>query len=263
MDLGLSGARVLVTAASQGLGAGIARQFSREGAKVVIASRRLEVLQEVASSIVDETGFPVYTHAADVADADAVARLIRHTVETLGGLDVLIINAGGPPAGTFESLDLATWQDAFELSFLSAVALVQASLPHLKQSSIAAVLAVVSTSVKQPVDNITLSNALRPGVVGLMKSLSVEMGQYGIRFNSILPGTTETERIEHLMQARADKNSTTTAEERAKSALSIPLGRLGNVSEFANAAVFLSSPAAGYVNGVALAVDGGALKGTW
>lgn len=263
MDLGLRGARVLVTAASQGLGAATALQFSREGARVVICSRNLEALQGVASAIVEETGNPVFTFACDVTQPQEVERLIKNTVISLGGLDVLVINAGGPPAGTFETFTAEAWQKAVDLTLMSAVNLVYGALPHLKASSRASVLAITSISTKQPVENLTLSNAIRPAVVGLMKTLSQEMGADGIRFNSILPGVTDTERINDLMQARASKNATTPEEERAKAGQAVPLGRLGLPQEFANVAVFLCSPAAGYVNGVALTVDGGATKGTW
>lgn len=263
MDLGLRGARVLVTAASQGLGAATARQFSREGASVVISSRDLSTLQATASQIVEETGQPVFTFAADVSDPEAVKRLITNAVDALGGLDILVINAGGPPAGTFEALDLTTWASAVQLTLLSAVSLVQAALPALKQSRIPAVLAIVSTSVKQPVDNLTLSNAIRPAVVGLMKTLSLELGPHRVRFNSLLPGTIHTGRIDQLMAARAAKNNTTPEEELAKVSSAIPLGRVGQPEEFANVAVFLCSPAASYVNGVALPVDGGALRTTF
>ncbi|MFQ3658029.1 MAG: SDR family oxidoreductase [Anaerolineae bacterium] len=263
MDLGLNNARVLVTAASQGLGAATARQFSREGATVVISSRDLSALQSTASDIVEETGHPVFTVAADVSDPEAVKRLITNAVEMLGGLDVLVINAGGPPAGTFETFDLGVWSQAINLTLLSAVSLVQAALPALKQSQIPAVLAVVSISVKQPVDNLTLSNVIRPAVVGLMKTLSLELGGYGIRFNSLLPGTIHTGRIDQLMAARAARSGSTPEGELAKVSSTIPLGRVGQPAEFANVAVFLCSPAASYVNGVALPVDGGALRATF
>lgn len=262
MDLGLQGAKVLVTAASQGLGAAIARRFSLEGAQVVICSRHLEALQSTASRIVEETGNPVYTFACDVTDPQQVARLINNTVETLGGLDIVILNAGGPQAGNFESLALEAWKQATDLALFSAVSLVQNALPHLKQSSRAAILAVVSVSVKQPVDNLTLSNAVRPAVIGLMKTLSLELGSAGVRVNSLLPGTIHTERIDYLMQARASKNNTTPEQELAKTAAATPLGRIGQPEEFANAAVFLCSPAASYITGVALPVDGGVIRAT-
>lgn len=262
MDLGLRGARVLVTAASKGLGAATARQFSLEGASVVISSRNLEGLQSTAASIVAESSNPVFTHVADVADPEAVKRLVRNAVEMLGGLDILITNAGGPPAGGFDDFDMAAWEQTLRLNFLSNISLIQSALPHLRKSRRAAILTITSVSAKQPIANLTLSNAVRPAVVGLTKTLSQELGPQGIRVNSILPGTTITERITELMGARAQKNGTTIEEETAKAAQATPLRRLGTPTEFANTAVFLCSPAAGFITGVALAVDGGTIQAT-
>jgi 3-oxoacyl-[acyl-carrier protein] reductase len=257
MDLGLQGARVLVTASSAGLGAATARRFSLEGARIVISSRSLEDLQNTASAIVEETGNPVFTHAADVTDDKAVARLVDNAQMMLGGLDILVTTAGGPPAGTFNAFDLSDWRQATDLTLHSHVNLVQQALPYLKKSQRAAVLAIVSIAARQPVENLTLSNTIRPAVVGLMKTLSLEYAADGIRFNSILPGTTDTQRIQHLMQARADKNGTSAEAEKERASETIPLGRIGTPEEFANAAVFLCSPAAGFITGIALPVDGG------
>jgi len=262
MDLGLLGARVLVTAASRGLGAATARQFSLEGARVIISSRTLDKLQETAASIVEVSGNPVFTMAADVTDPASVKRLITNTVETLGGLDILVTNAGGPPTGTFEKFDLEAWQSAVNLNLMSTISLIKEALPHLRESSRAAILTITSTSAKQPIDNLILSNTVRPAVLGLTKSLSLELGPEGIRINSILPGTTDTERVNDLMSARSRNNNTTVEEERAKAAQSNPLRRIGKPEEFANAAVFLCSPAAGFITGVNLPVDGGAIKAT-
>ena len=262
MDLGLKNARVVVTAASQGLGAATARRFSLEGAKVVINSRNADKLQKTASVISAETNNPVLAIAADITQPEDVERLIQESVTQLGGLDVLVVNAGGPPGGVFEDFDMAAWRQATDLTFLSAVNLIHTALPHLKQSSQAAVLAITSLSVKQPMDNLTLSNAIRPAVVGLIKTLSLEYGHLGIRFNSILPGMTATERVDHLMQMRAQKSGLSSAEESQKAASTIPLQRFGKPEEFANAAVFLCSPAAGFITGAALPVDGGSIRAT-
>jgi 3-oxoacyl-[acyl-carrier protein] reductase len=259
MELGLNGARVLVTAASRGLGAATARQFSREGARVVISSRHLEPLQETAAAIVAETGNPVFTFPADVTNPEAIQRMVRNAVDTMGGLDVLVTNAGGPPAGVFDDFDLAAWQAAFQLNVLSTISLIRECLPSLRQSKRAAVLTITSVAAKQPVQNLTLSNALRPAVVGLTKTLSLEVGSEGIRVNSILPGYTSTERITELMQARAAKNGTDIEDEIEHIAAASALKRLATPEEFANAAVFLCSPAAGFITGVALPVDGGAI----
>lgn len=263
MDLGLHGAKVLVTASSKGLGAATARRFSLENAQVVVNSRRQETLEQTAASIAAESGNPVFAIAADVADPASVTRLVQNAAARLGGLDVLVVNAGGPPTGTFDSFDdLEAWKNAVDLNLLSAVRLIQCALPYLRQSQRAAILTVTSVSARQPIDNLILSNTVRPAVVGLTKSLSLELGPQGIRVNSILPGTTDTERINDLMSARARANGTSIEEERARSAQSAPLRRIGTPEEFANAAVFLCSPAAGFITGVALPVDGGAIRTT-
>jgi len=263
MDLGLQNAKVLVTAASGGLGAATARQFSREGAQVVINSRSLDKLQATARAINEETGNPVFTHAADVTNPDAGAKLIRNAVSMMGGLDIIITNAGGTKAGTFNTLDYDDWRTATDLTLLSAVNLIKNAVPHLKQSERAAILAIVSFVAKEPLDNLTLSNAIRPAVVGLTKSLSFELGSAGVRVNSILPGWTSTERVDAIMANRANTNGTDPETERAKITHTIPIGRMGKPEEFANAAVFLCSPAAGFVNGVAMLVDGGSTKSTF
>ena len=208
MDLGLRGAKVLITAASQGLGAATARRFSLEGALVVVNSRTLSALQETAAAINQESGNPVYTLAGDVSDPAAVERLVRNAADMLNGLDILVTNAGGPPGGTFEDFDLAAWQGATQLTLLSAVALVRAALPYLRQSQRAAILAIVSASAKQPSQNAALTNTIRPAVVGLMKTLSQELAPHGIRANSILPGSINTARQNTIMEARARKNAT-------------------------------------------------------
>jgi len=262
MDLGLRNAKVLVTASSQGLGQATARRFSLEGALVVINSRNLAELQATAADINAESGNPVFTIAGDVSDPAQAAKIVRNAADMLGGLDILVTNAGGPPPGTFEDFDIEQWEQSTKLIVFSVVSLIKAALPHLKQSKRAAILAIQSMSVKQPIANLTLSNAIRPSVIGLTKTLSLELGPQGIRVNAILPGSTETSRITELMEARAAKNGTSEADERAQASADIPLRRFGATDVFANAAVFLCSPAAGYITGVALPVDGGVIKAT-
>lgn len=260
MELGLKNARVLVIASSQGLGAATARQFSREGAIVVINSRNLSKLQETAASIVEETNNAVFTVAGDVSDADKAQRVVQNAAEMLGGLDVIVTNAGGPPAGNFSKFNSDEWQQATNLTLLSTVNLVQAAIPYLKKSTRPAILAITSISAKQPVNNLTLSNTLRPAVVALMKTLSIELADDGIRVNSILPGYTGTERLTTLFSSWAEQNNITVDEQRDRIVQPIPLKRVGTPEEFANAAVFLCSPAAGFITGVALLVDGGESK---
>ncbi|MDP3185474.1 MAG: SDR family oxidoreductase [Anaerolineales bacterium] len=262
MDLQLKDKRALVTGASRGLGYAVALGLAREGCRVAINSRDEARISAAAGKIAAETGAQAIGLAGDLTEPDMPERLVGETVRTFGGLDILVTNAGGPPAGLFESFDEAAWQKAIDLSLMSHVRLIRAALPHLKQSKSASVLTVTSYSVKQPIPNLVLSNSIRAATVGLTKSLAMELGSQGIRFNSILPAWTETERVYELMSFRAKQNSTTLEEEIAKQSKDSPLGRMGTPQEFANAAVFLLSPAASYITGVMLTVDGGMYKGT-
>jgi len=262
MDLQLRGKVALVTAASKGLGKATAWQFAREGAKVVICARS-EVVEKAAAEIANDTGAEVVAVRADVTQPADIERVINTTVETFGGLDILVTNAGGPPAGTFDDTDLPAWESAVHLNLLSAVSLVKYALPHLRKSTAPAILTITSTSTKQPVKNLVLSNSIRLAVIGLTKTLSQELGQDQIRVNSILPGWTYTERVEELIDARIAKTGQTKEAEIASINAAVPLGRMGKPEEFANVAVFLCSPAASFVNGVMLQVDGGLNAGTF
>jgi len=263
MDLRLKDKRAFVAGSSRGLGFATALTLAREGCRVAINSRDEERVKAAAEAIFNETGTQVYAIAGDVSEASTADNLIQSAVESLGGLDILITNAGGPPSGSFEIFDEETWQKAIDTSFMSHVRLIRAALPHLRMSDSPSVLTMTSYTVKQPLPNLVLSNSIRAATVGLTKSLALELGKENIRFNSILPGWTKTERIEDLMAFRAKNNNTTIEEETSKQTAEIPLGRIGTPQEFANAAVFLVSPAASYVHGVMLAVDGGIIKGTF
>lgn len=262
MDLHLKDKRALVTGASRGLGYAVALGLAREGCRVAVNSRDEKKIEAAAGRIMEESGNQVIGIGGDVTGPDVPARLVEEAVQAFGGLDILVCNAGGPPAGAFESFDEDAWQKAIDLSLMSHVRLIRAALPHLRQSQAASVLTVTSYSVKQPIPNLVLSNSIRAATVGLTKSLALELGAAGIRFNSILPGWTETERVTELMSYRAKQNGTTVEEEIARQSKDSPLGRMGAPEEFANAAVFLVSPAASYITGVMLAVDGGMYKGT-
>lgn len=262
MDLGLKDKRAFVAGSSRGLGFATALTLAHEGCKVVVNSREAENARTAAERITNETGLKAFGMVGDVSDASAAENLIQSAVDVLGGLDILITNAGGPPAGSFEIFDEAAWQKAVDTSFMSHVRLIRAALPHLRKSSSPSVLTVTSYTVKQPIPNLVLSNSIRAATVGLTKSLALELGKENIRFNSIMPGWTETERVMELMAFRAKNNNTTVEEESAKQTAEIPLGRMGQPQEFANAAVFLVSPAASFIHGIALAVDGGIIKAT-
>lgn len=262
MDLQLKGKCALVTGASRGLGFATARGLCLEGCRVAINSRNIDKLTETARQLAEECATEVISLPGDITDSTTPDRLIKETVKAFNGLDILITNAGGPPPGQFDSFDDNTWQKAIELSLMSHVRLIRGALPWLRKSSSASVLAITSYSVKQPIPNLVLSNSIRAATVGLIKTLALELGAEGIRFNSILPAWTETERVYALMESRAKANGTTVAVEIAKQAKDSALGRLGTPEEFANAAVFLVSPAAAYITGVMLTVDGGMYKGT-
>ena len=261
MDLQLKDKIALVTGASRGLGAATARQLAREGARLVLIARNLERLEATAASIRQETGAQVAVVAGDVGVAADIERMVAETVRQFGGLDILITNAGGPPPGQFDELDDAAWDKAINNMLMGAVRLVRAALPYLRRSKAAAVLTLTSYSVKQPLPNLVLSNSVRLAVIGLTKSLALELGPAGIRFNSILPAFTDTERQQELMTERARRAGTTAEEEIRKQAAASPLGRTARPQEFANVATFLVSPAASYLTGVMLPVDGGMYKG--
>lgn len=263
MDLQLAGKIALVTGASRGLGFATALLLAQEGADVVINSRVPENLSAAASLIEQSTSQSVVALPGDVTDPSIPSKLMESITARCGRLDILVCNAGGPPPGAFESFDDATWQKAVEMSFLSQVRLIRAALPLLKQSGAASILTITSMSVKQPILNLVLSNSIRAATVGLTKSLALELGKFGIRVNSILPGWTQTERVTELMTNRAKASGTSIEEEIKKQAAESPLGRIATPEEFANAAVFLVSPAASYLTGVMLPVDGGMLKGTF
>ena len=262
MDLGLSNMRALVTGASRGLGYATARTLAQEGCHVAINSRDAARVEASAQRMAAETGAQVFGLAGDLIAPEVPQQLVSQAVSKMGGLDLLVTNAGGPPPGKFESFDDATWQRAIELSLLCHVRLIRASLPFLRQSANPSVLAITSYSVKQPVPNLILSNSVRLATIGLIKSLALELGCDNIRFNAILPAWTETERVTELMTNRAEVNGTTVEQETARQSKESPMGRMASPGEFARAAVFLLSPAASYVTGVMLSVDGGMYKGT-
>jgi 3-oxoacyl-[acyl-carrier protein] reductase len=250
VDLGLEGRRALVTAASKGLGRACAEALATEGAKVFIASRDASAIESTGKAI-GAAGW----QAADMSNPGDPEPLVKAVVAKLGGLDILVVNAGGPPPGTFQTTPLESWDLAYQLTLMSAVRLVNASLAHLKESGHGRIVFITSISVRQPIPNITLSNSLRAAVTGLAKTLSREVARDGITVNCLAPDAILTDRIRQIAGA-----TSADPEERIKQmAASAPMGRLGEPSEFGAACAFLCSRQAGYITGQTLGVDGGAL----
>lgn len=259
MDLGLKGKPVVVCASSSGLGKATALEFAREGAQVMLCSRRRPALETAAAEIKDATGNEPCFTVADITRPEDISRLIEATLAAFGGIFALVNNSGGPPAGTFEHFDDAAWQSAFELNLLSYIRMTRAALPHLRRAK-GRIINFTSTSVKSPIENLILSNTFRTGVMGLSKSLATELGEDGVLVNVLGPGRILTERAEQLDQLRARKQNSTVEQVRADLAKAIPIGRYGQPDEFARFAVFLGSPANTYVTGQTFLVDGGMVK---
>lgn len=261
MDLGLTGKSVIVMAGSKGLGKATALEFAREGAKVVIGSRNTAELEATVSEIKEETGNPdVSYQACDVTKPGDIQKLVAFAAETNGGVDVLINNAGGPPTGGFDQFTDEDWQKAYELNLLSYIRAIREVLPYMREGGSGHILNFASSSIKQTLDNLLLSNTFRAGIVGLAKSLSQEFSKDNILINTLGPGRIATDRVAELDQMRADKLGKSYEELRSTTEKGIPMGRYGRPDEFAKQAVFLCSGANTYVTGQTLLVDGGLVK---
>ena len=258
MDLGLKGKRAIVMAASRGLGYASALGLAREGCHLVICSRDQARIDAAADAIRSATGAKVKTLVADVSSASEAKRLVDTAVAEYGGLEIVVHNAGGPPAGETLSMSDEQWQKAFEQNLLSFTRIVAAAAPEMRKAGYGRVLTIASSSIKQPIPNLALSNALRAGVWGIAKTLSRELAPQGILVNVIAPGRIDTERIAELDQANATKSGKSVDDVRKASVASIPLGRLGRPEELANLVVFLASAAGSYITGQAITVDGAA-----
>lgn len=260
MDLKLKNKVALVTAASRGLGRAVAEELATEGASLIICSRKTETIERVANEIKNASGVEVLGLAADVANSEDVARLVQLGIERFGCIDILVTNAGGPPAGQFESFALPQWQDATRLLLYSAVELARQVLPGMKERRWGRILNITSIAVKQPVDNLILSNSLRAAVTGFARTLANEVASFGITVNNIMPGYTRTERVEELARMMSEKQGITPAEFIARWEKEIPMGRIGKPHEFAALAAFLVSERASYITGTSIPVDGGWIK---
>ena len=256
MDLGIRGKAALVTAASKGMGKATALGLAAEGCRVVMCARTAADIKAAAEDVRAKTGADVVEVTADVTKKDDVDRLIARAHDAFGGVDILVANCGGPPRGNLEEMTDEQWYGAFEVATLSVVRLVRGVIPSMKQKRWGRILTIQSVSVKQPVPGLLLSNAVRPGVAGMVKTLSEDLGKHNITINVVCPGKIMTDRL----LGGAKQAGIPREEFLAKAGLDVPLGRVGTPEEFANVMVFLASERASYVTGVALQVDGGLIR---
>ena len=260
MDLGLKDKSVLVAAASKGIGKATALGFLREGAKVTICARDPVALEATREELQAATGGQIVAVAADVSDPQQLQALVAAARAAHGEIEVLVNNAGGPPAGSHTAITSEQWQQAYELTLQSAVRLTELVLPAMKQAQWGRVVNLSSYSVKQPMDNMMLSNSIRLAVLGWAKTLANELAADGILVNTVCPGWTDTDRVASLLQQRSATTGATVDQVRDDIAANVPLGRLASAEEIANVVVFLASDAASYITGAAIPVDGGAAK---
>ena len=261
MDLGLKGKVALVLAASKGLGRASAAALASEGALVTIGARDRQALEQAAQEIQRESGSRVLAVPTDVTKAEEIQAIVAATLREFGRIDILVNNAGGPPAGTFETFDDAQWQAAFELNLLSAVRMIRLVLPYMRKAGAGRIINIVSSSVKEPIEGLLLSNAIRPGVVGLAKTLAIELAPFNITVNNVCPGRILTDR---LRQGSSMKNKIaqgmSEAEALSELAKDIPMGRIGRPEELGALVAFLSSQQASYITGTTIQVDGGLIR---
>jgi 3-oxoacyl-[acyl-carrier protein] reductase len=262
MELHLKGKKALLASSSRGLGFATTRGLAMEGVNVAINGHKPDTLEKVCQDLAAEFSVETLPLLGDISDPAVPARLVERVVAAWGGLDLLVTSSGGPPAGKFETFDDNAWQKAVDSLLFSHVRLIRAALPYLRESGCPSVLTITSYTVKQPLPNLVLSNSIRAATIGLTKTLALELGSQGIRFNSILPAWIATERTRDLDSYRAQMEGISFEDVRSKKAKETALGRIGTPEEFANAAVFLLSPAASYITGVMLTIDGGLYKGT-
>ncbi len=251
MDLGITGKTALIGASSDGLGKAVAKMLASEGVNVVICGRTQATLEEAEAEIRAVTRGEILAQTCDVTSEDDRKALLSAALAKFGAIDILVTNSGGPPAGKFEDHDAAAWQAAFDLLLQSAVGLINGVLPGMKKKGWGRIIAITSQAVKQPVENLVLSNSVRASVVGLVRTLANELGEYGVTVNNVMPGFTRTKRLEKLMETTPAFRTITNE---------IPLGRIGEPDEFAAMVTFLASQQASYITGVSVPVDGGWIK---
>jgi 3-oxoacyl-[acyl-carrier protein] reductase len=260
MDLGLKNKVALVAAGSRGLGRAVAEELAAEGASLLLCARDGQTLAETATAIAETTNAHVLAVPADVTVIDDIKRLVEAGIDRFGKIDILVTNAGGPPAGKFDQLTREQWDHAISLTLLSAVELARQVLPGMKERRWGRIINITSIAVKQPVEGLLLSNSLRAGLTGFARTLANEVAPEGITVNNVLPGYTRTERLEELAQMMAEKQGISPAEFRGVWEKEIPMGRLGEPRELAATVAFLASERASYITGTSIQVDGGWIR---
>lgn len=260
MDLGLTGKRALVLGASRGIGYAIADELAAEGARIVIASRNTEKIAVAADEIAERHGAEVHGTPCDLGDPDAVDKAADYALATLGGVDILVGNTGGPPFGAVSAVDADTWRQHFEAMVLSVIRLTGHVLPGMRERRWGRVLLVTSVGVVEPIPELGISNTLRVALTNWAKTLSFEVARDNVTVNALMPGRIATERIDGLVAAAAERTGQSPEEVRAGMEAAIPMGRIGEPREFAALAAFLASDRAGYITGTTTAIDGGLTK---
>ncbi|MBS4217936.1 SDR family oxidoreductase [Bacillus sp. FJAT-49711] len=259
MELGLKGKNALIVASSQGLGRAIAEQFVKEGSNVMIASRNEEQLESVHTELESLNSGNVSWIRCDITNPLEISEMVKKTAEVFGSIDILVNNAGGPPAGGFEDMDDEAWQKSFELNLLSYIRIIREALPYLKNKG-GKIINIASSSIREPIPGLILSNTFRMGIAGLSKTLADEFAPFNILVNTVAPGRIYTDRIKQLDQSNAKKKGVSVEDVAKKAQESIPLGRDGKPDEFAKVVVFLASEGNTYMTGSSFFVDGGKLR---
>lgn len=260
MDLGIAGRVALVAASSKGLGFAAARQLAAEGVHLSVCSRDAGAIERAAQQLRDEGGSEVFSMVADVTDAEQMTRWVAATVKHFGRLDILVANGPGPAPGRFDELGDDDWRAASEVVLVNLARQIRLVLPHLRDQGWGRIVVINSVTARQPLDNLTLSNGVRAGVAGLVKTVSVEVAPFGVAVNSVLPGPTATDRLLELLAANATSAGIAVEAATREMASDAPMGRLAVPEEVGAAVAFLCGQAAGFITGSQLAVDGGAIR---
>jgi len=264
MELGMKDKVVMVAASSKGLGYGIAREAAEEGAMLSLGSRNQSTLEKAAETIRKEVpGARVFTSPLDVSESPSIESWVQATLKELKTIDALVVNGGGPPPGTFDDIDDDSWFSGYENTLMSAVRLIRKVLPEMRRKNSGSILTITSSSIKEPIDSLLLSNVFRAGVTSLVKSLSFQVASENIRINNLVPGYFDTERLKELDLRHSRQWRISLENVRKINFENIPMGRYGDPREFGKAGVFLLSDAASYVTGETFIIDGGKMRTVW